>query len=339
MRRVGGLWPMITSFDNLQRAAMRASLGKRRQDGIARFLIEREPLLLTLQRELVDESYEPGPMSSFAIYDPKPRTIRVAPFRDRVVHHAIIDVLEPWLDRRLIHSTFACRRGKGTHAAIEHAQALVRRHAWFLVMDVERFFASIRHDLVMTTMARIVKDAALLRLIARVLAAGGRAAGTPDVGLPVGNLTSQWFANLSLRTLDTALVEHERVAGQVRYMDDFVCFGDRSDTLCELRARIEARLATLALRAKPSATRIGRSRDGLSFLGFVIFPALRRIRPANRRRVIRRWKQRLGQWQRGEIDEAALADAVRASLAHLEHGTTRGFRRRWCAVLDRRGPN
>lgn len=97
-------------------------------------------------------------------------------------------------------------------------------------------------------------------------------------------------------------------------------------------------LAELGLRPKASATMLARTRDGLPFLGFMVFPAMRRVRPANRRRVVQRWKQRLWQWRQGQLDEQALADCMRSMMAHLEHGTTRGWRQRWCAALEGRGP-
>ena len=150
MRRIGGVWGEIVSFENLMRAARHAARGKRRVASVARFLDRVELEVLQLQRELLEGSYHPGEPFEFKIVDPKPRTISAAPFRDRVVHHALIEVLEPWFDRRMIHASFACRRGKGTHAALDHAQHLVRRHAWFLKMDVEGFFASIPHAVVMS---------------------------------------------------------------------------------------------------------------------------------------------------------------------------------------------
>lgn len=335
MRRIGGLWPQVTDFGNLLRATDRAARGKRRQRSIARFLIEREPLLLALRRELLDESYRPGPMTRFEIHDPKQRTISVAPFRDRVVHHAIIDVLEPVFDRRMIHASFACRRGKGTHAALDHAQRLVRRYRWFLKMDIEAFFASIPHLLVLDTISRMIKGAPLLRTIERIVAAGGDG---QRHGLPIGDLTSQWFANLALLRLDRAVVEQLRPGGYVRYMDDFVLFADDRQQLRHARTHIEAQLEAMGLRAKARATMLARTRDGLPFLGFVVFPAIRRIRPENRRRMVQRWKTRLWQWRQGQLDERALADTVRSMMAHLEHGTTRAWRRRWCTQLEGRSP-
>jgi RNA-directed DNA polymerase len=335
MRRVGGLWPQVTSFDNLLRATSRAARGKRRLQAVARFLADREPELLALRRELLDQRYQPGRMSTFVIHDPKRRTISVAPFRDRVVHHAVIDVLEPVFDRRMLHASFACRRGKGTHAALDHAQRLVRRCRWFLKMDVEAFFASIPHAVVLDTIGRMIKGAPLLRLIERIVIAGGDGEGR---GLPIGNLTSQWFANLVLGPVDRLVVEQLRMPGYLRYMDDFVVFADAREPLREARARVEAQLEALGLRAKARATMLAPTRDGLPFLGFLVFPALRRVRPDNRRRVIRRWKHRLWQYRRGELDEQALADCLRSMMAHLDQGTTRAWRRRWCAQLEGRGP-
>ncbi|MCH9687658.1 MAG: reverse transcriptase/maturase family protein [Deltaproteobacteria bacterium] len=337
MRRIGGLWPTVTSFENLLAATRRAAQGKRRQGHIARFLLEREPRLLALRRSLRADTYRPGPLAHFVIHDPKRRTIGVAPFVDRVVHHAVIDVLEPVFDRRMIHATFACRRGKGTHAALDYAQRLVRRHRWFLKMDVAQFFASVPHAAVMRTVEHIVKDGPLLRLVRRIVDAGGRR-DAPGIGLPIGNLTSQWLANLVLDPLDREVVERLRIPSYCRYMDDFVVFDDDRERLREARHAIEATLSSLGLRAKARATMLARTADGLPFLGFMVFARVRRVRPANRRRIVARWKRRLWQWRRGQLDEQGLADGVRSMMAHLEHGTTRAWRRRWCAALEGRGP-
>ncbi len=337
MRRVGGLWPRVTALESLLAATRRAARGKRRQAHVARFLADAEPRLLGLRRALVADTWRPGPMSSFVIHDPKRRVISVAPFSDRVVHHAVIDTLEPVLDRRMLAASFACRRGKGTHAALHRAQVLVRRHGWFLKMDVERFFASVPHAAVMEALARIVKDRAVLRLVGHIVAAGGHDQ-EPTRGLPIGNLTSQWLANLVLGSVDRVVVERLRVPGYVRYMDDAVLFGDDRERPRAARGEVEAALAVLGLRAKASAMMLAPTRCGVPLLGFTVLPGGRRVRPGNRRRVIARWKLRLWQWRQGALDEQALADCVRSMMAHLEHGTTRAWRRQWCKVLEGRGP-
>lgn len=133
-------WQTIVSFANLCRAAKNAVRGKRSVQGAARFLAQLEPEVLQLQRALVTGLWQPGRPVTFDIRDPKVRTITAAPFRDRVVHHALIDVLEPGLDAALLPCTFACRRGYGQHRALQHAQRLVRRHGWFSKLDVAKFF-------------------------------------------------------------------------------------------------------------------------------------------------------------------------------------------------------
>ncbi|MEM7201644.1 MAG: reverse transcriptase/maturase family protein [Planctomycetota bacterium] len=218
MRRAGGLWPHVASFAALTAAARRAARGQRRSRGAATLLDALEPECLRLERELQADGWRPGPTHRFVIHDPKPREITVAPFADRVVHHALIAPLEPVFERRMIADSYACRRGKGTHAAVRRAQALLRRHRYSLRLDVASFFASLAHDVVLESLARLVKDRRVLQLTARIVA--GPTLGDPAVGLPIGSLTSQWLANIVLDRVDHLIVESaERVPGYVRYMD------------------------------------------------------------------------------------------------------------------------
>ncbi len=199
MRRVGNFWPSIVSFQNLRRAALRASLGKRRLAGVARFLADLEPRCLALQRALEEGSWKPSPAYTFEIHDPKTRTITAAPFEDRVVHHALIDVLEPHLERPMVFESFACRGGKGTHRALAHARRLVRRHAWFLKLDVRKCFESLDHEVVLASFARVIKDRRALGL----LAVAGRLVGAPlgggsdserSLGAGLERLQTPWSA-------------------------------------------------------------------------------------------------------------------------------------------------
>ncbi len=226
-------WDEITSFANLCRAAKRAARCKRRVAGAARFLERLEPEALALQRELLEGRWRPSQPVQFTIHDPKERVITAAPFPHRVVHHALVDPLEARLDAALVPQSFACRRGLGTHKALAHARELVRRHSHFLKLDIARCFESIGHELVLTTMAPLVGDAQTLELCRRVLSGSEHVLGR---GLPIGNLTSQWFANLVLGRIDRFVFEELRVPGYVRYMDDFALFADDKQ---ELRADFE----------------------------------------------------------------------------------------------------
>lgn len=324
MKPIDEVWQTITSFANLRRAAQRAARGKGGTAGVARFLFRMEPELLRLQRELLAGSYQPGVPFLFEIEDPKPRTIAAAPFRDRVVHHALIDPMEDALDRRLVDQCFACRRGKGQHRALRYAQRLVRRNEWFLKLDVKSFFPSLPHDVVMATLGSVLADTEALGLCERIVRAGG-AAGR---GLPIGNLTSQWFANLVLGRLDRHVLAALRPGGYVRYMDDFVLFGDDKPSLRAMHDAVETFLAAeLQLALKPGATMLAPVTHGLPFLGWRLYRGLLRLRPENLRRTRSRLRQRRHQLAAGRVDEQRYADSVRAVVAHLRHGNTLRLRR------------
>lgn len=258
----------------------------------------------------------------------------MADFRDRVVHHAVIDRLEPILDRRLIATSFACRRGKGNHAALRCARDLVRRHRYYLKLDVRKCFESLDHDVVLDTLGRIVKDRRVLRLL-EVIVRATPAEGRTGVGLPIGNLTSQWLANLVLGRLDHFVKGPLRVPGYVRYMDDFVLFDGDKSALRGHYGEVAAFLgSTLRLELKARATRLAPVHEGLSFLGWRIYPGTIRLASANRRRAIRRVRHRHHEYATGRRSEESYAACVRSLVEHLRHGDTLSLRRSWFPSLD-----
>ncbi|QDU69536.1 reverse transcriptase/maturase family protein [Engelhardtia mirabilis] len=331
-RTRGGHWDSIVSFENLLRATLRAARGKRRQRVVAEFLAERERRALALRADLRAGTWRPGEPKTFLIEDPKRRLISAAPFTDRVVHHALIDVLEPTLERRMVRHSFACRRGLGVHAALDHAQGLIRRHPWFLKLDVAQCFGSMRHDVVMGTLGRVLRGRRTLELCERIVAGPPSTAGSGR-GLPIGNLTSQWFANLTLDRLDHYVLESIRVHGYARYMDDFVVVGPTKASLVTAHARIAGFLAEqLHLELKQRATILAPSSEGLPFLGWRLYPGLRRLRPQNLRRSLARLRRRRWELATGQISERGYIDGVRALCSHLGHGSTLTLRR---SIFDR----
>ena len=244
-RRVAGLWPRLISFPNLLLAHRKARRGKRDRTAVAAFEYALEANLLALQNELCEGNYCPGPYRAFTIREPKKRLISAAPYRDRVVHHALMNVLESVIDARLDHDCYACRRGKGTHAALDRYTYYARRFRYVWHGDIRKFFPAIDHAILKGTLAGIIKDARVLWLANLIVDHSnpqedvqawfhGDSLLTPlerRKGLPIGNLTSQWFANLYLTPFD-GFVRHElHAAGYIRYCDDFCLFGQDKDAV------------------------------------------------------------------------------------------------------------
>ena len=325
MRRAGHLFERAADFHALLAAARRAGRGKRRQPHVARFLMDLEPEVLRLQRELCAGAWRPGPYRTFQVADPKPRTISAAPFRDRVVHHAVCAVLEPVLERYAVADSFACRKGKGTLAALRRAQAHARRQPHFVKLDFRRYFASVDHEVLRALLRRLVKDDRLLAALDRIIDAGPE--GVPaGRGLPIGNLTSQHLANLYLGPLDHYVKEVLRVPGYCRYTDDLLLFGPDRGALRGWEAAVRGFAGTrLGLRLKEEATVRAPVTEGAPFLGFRVFPRLLRL---DGRRV-RRLRWRLGALDRalaaGDLGEAEAAQSAGALLGWAAQGDTRGL--------------
>jgi len=232
---------------------------------VQRFAVDLDRELARLRDDMLGGRSLLGEWTEFRVFDPKPRRILAPCFRDRVMHHALMAHMGPVLDRALAPDTFACRVGKGTHAAVRRAQRHLRAHPWYVKVDVRGHFASVDHGILRDVLARRFKHPELLGLCARALA---RTPDGPGRGLPIGALTSQHFANSYLDALDRHLLQELRVGGTVRYMDDVVWWCPTRERARETLAAARAfLLRERALVLKPDA-RVGRSEDGLSSLGF-----------------------------------------------------------------------
>jgi len=277
----------VSSFASLVAAAKRAARGKRLAPEAARFLFDLEPEVLRLERELRARTWQPGPFRTFIVTEPKPRTISAAPFRDRVVHHALCAALEPALDAAASEASQACRVGRGTSGALALARGFTRRHDCFLKLDVRRFFETLDHEVLLVQLRPLVADPGLMGLVTRIIAAGapGSVVGK---GLPIGNLTSQYFANHYLSGFDRELAARFPGVGYVRYMDDILCFMESSGTLKKVEGWATTALGALQLEVKSEATRRGPVHAGVPFLGFRLWPTLVRLDGMRKRRLARR---------------------------------------------------
>lgn len=219
MKRLGLLFEAIVDRQNLALAFLKALRGKRRSADALVFCRAVDANLATVRERFLALDPEWGPYRSFVISDPKERVISAAPFADRVMHHAVMNILEPLFERQSIFHSYACRKGKGTHAAVLRAFGNTKAWPWFLKLDVRKYFDSVDHRVLECQIGRLIKDGRVLRLLQPLIDSYQT---LPGKGLPIGNLTSQFFANLYLSRLDHFILEQLRPAAYVRYMDDFV---------------------------------------------------------------------------------------------------------------------
>jgi hypothetical protein len=294
----------VASLENLFLAATRARRGKSRRPDVAEWWQHRAQHLAGLQQELLDGSWQPKPYRFFEIHEPKRRVIAAAPFEDRVVHHALYNLMAPLLERRFIARSFSCQVGKGTTAARECCRQLTNRYRHVLKCDVSKFFPNIDHEILFGKLAELIHCAGVLEVIRRLLASYRIGADTPaplfpgdDLlaatarprGLPIGNLTSQLWGNFYLDELDHWITETQRHGDYLRYTDDFLLFGDDKARLWELRTVVREQLAGVRLKLAEPKSRLLATREGVPFCGFRFLPELRpRILGGTKRRFERR---------------------------------------------------
>ncbi len=337
------LYAQVCDFENLYAAYRAARRGKRAKAPVAAFEREQERELLALQAELRAETYTPGPYHSFYIHEPKRRLISAAPFRDRVVHHALCQVIEPLWERRFIFDSYANRVGKGTHRALDRCQHFARRYRYALLCDLRQFFPSIDHALLRATLGRLIADPAVLRLCDRILASGAGvlseaydmvwfpgddllAANRPR-GLPIGNLTSQFWANVFLNPFDHFVKRALRCPAYLRFVDDFVLFGDDKAQLQAWRAAVVDRLAEMRLSLHEAQAQLSPVSAGLPFLGFRLYPTHRRLKRRKGVHFQRRLRRLAAAWATGQIDARRLNASIQGWVNHARYGDTRGLRR------------
>lgn len=333
---MGALFERVTLFPNLLHAARLAGRGKRFRPNVAAFGLNLEEELHGLQQELITRTYHPGSYTTFLIRDKKPRFISASPFRDRVVHHALCNIIEPIFDRGFLFDSYACRKGKGTHAAVERASAYARRFRYVLKCDLEKYFPSIDHEILFTQMTRRIHDPGVLWLVRTIIDGSnpqlelvhhypGDDLFTPFErrrGIPIGNQTSQFFANVYLDRLDHYVKETLRVGGYVRYVDDLLLFDDDKRRLHEWRTAIEDFLVPLRLRLHPRKCFVAPVTSGFTFLGYRIFPTLRRLDADN----VRRFKRRLSRYREavaaGQMSEDQRMTSIQSWIAHASYADT-----------------
>ena len=311
------LFDGIASFGALREASRRAAKGKRAKPGVAAFLANQERELLRLERELREGNYRPGRYKTIEVFDPKHRIVSAAPFRDRVVHHAFCAVCEPLFERGFIDDSYANRKGRVTHRAIARYEAFRDRFRYVLRCDIYRYFPAVDHEVLKNDLRRRIACTPTLDLADRIIDGSnpqepvhlhfpGDDLLTPlerRRGLPIGNLTSQFFANLYLDGLDHFCKEVLGAKGYVRYVDDFALFHDDHGRLEEWRERIVRFLEGRRLRLHPRKTGMEETSVPAHFLSFVLMAGGYRRLPEDNVRRLRNWLRGLrDRWRQGDGD-------------------------------------
>jgi len=315
----------IISIDNLLSAWREFIRGKRSKLDVQEFSLHLMDNILQLHADLTNKTYRHGPYQSFHVNDPKPREIHKAIVRDRLVHHAIYRVLYPFFHQTFIADSFSCQLTKGTHKALNRFRCFAYQVSknnthtcWVLKCDIKKFFASISHLILLDILKNRIPDKRIIWLLEQVI--DSFYSTCPDVGLPLGNLTSQLLANIYLNEFDQFVKQQHKVTYYLRYADDFVILLDN-------RQQLETILPSLAdflwnhlrLTLHPQKVFIKTPTSGVDFLGWVHFADHRVLRTSTRHRMIRR------------LQKSFSTDNLNSYLGLLKHGNTSKIQR---CVLD-----
>jgi RNA-directed DNA polymerase len=318
-KRIGFLYDSFTSWSNLYLAYQKAVRHKKSKSETAEWMYHCEKNLFDLQSELKEERYLPRPYKYFMISEPKERVISVAAFRDRVVHHALVNILEPYYELSFIHDSYATRKDKGLHRAVIAAQKYSRTYSWYLKLDIEKFFASINHEILFSLISHKIKDPKIMSICRVILKNQTLSMGLEEnVGLPVGNLTSQFFANIYLNKLDHYIKQDLGYHAYVRYMDDFILYSNNvQDLKKSLKQIAEFLKQQLGLRIKPKSIQLNRISLGIPFLGYRIFPRMIRVRKENLKRCLQGIKKTEIEYKNGMVTSERLYHSTRSRMGFI----------------------
>lgn len=268
-KSVRNVWNDITSFPNLIMAVDNASRGKKHKREVAKFLSHREEGVFEIRSRLLSGEWHPAPYNTFYVFEPKKRKIDAPQFCDRVVHHAIAQVVQDSIQKRFIEHTYACILGRGTHrAGLYLEKCLYDNHkrygdkVYALKADISKYFESISHEVLIGILERIILDKNLMELFRRLIEE------SQEMGLPLGALTSQIFANLYLDKLDHFIKEDLRIKYYVRYMDDFVIIGNNKADLWGILKEIEDYLREVLKLELNKRTDVFPVKNGIDFAGY-----------------------------------------------------------------------
>lgn len=335
MQRYGNIYDDMISPESLFAAWNCFKAGKTKREDVANFEWRLEQNIFALHRDLRDGIYRHGPYSSFFITDPKQRHIHKATVRDRVVHHAVFQVLNPTFEPTFIANSYSCRVGKGTHKGVEALTRMVRKTSknytvpcFVLKCDVRKFFDSIDHHILLETLGKRIVDPDVMRLLEIIVRSfpEGQMNLFERKGVPIGNLTSQLFANVYMNVFDQFMKNECRVKHYARYTDDFVVVSASEDELVALLPKIQSFLRDrLRLELHPKKVTIRQPHQGIDFLGYVIRPHSRVLRTKTKRRMLKKLARQTEACNAETISAKSLRQTMNSYLGVLSHANAHGL--------------
>lgn len=327
MKRASHLLEKAAEPENLRLAFWKAKKGKSYSKGVLTFQTNLEANLFRLREQMLNSSVEVGDYRLFKVFDPKERQICAPAFREQVLHHALMNVCHEHFERVQVYDSYASRPGKGVHAALSKARKFTRSNNWFLKLDVRKFFDSIHHETLKVQLRRMFKDELLLGIFDTII---DSYSAQPGKGLPIGNLTSQYFANHYLAGLDHLIKEKMQATGYVRYMDDMVLWHDEKAWLKNAHQAIDEFVeSNLNCSLKPEV--LNRTERGLPFLGYLVFPHYVRLLQRSKRRFVEKIKYLNRKYHTGDWSEAACQRHALPLVAFTLQADAKAFRQRFIA--------
>lgn len=321
MKRIGNLTDKIADLDNLYLAFCKARRGKQTNQEVIRFSEHLDQNLLLLRSEILEGNVDVGHYHFFKIYDPKERLICAASFRERVLHHALMNVCHAYFDKRLIADTYATRKGKGVFSALEKVGKAVARCKFVVKLDFRKYYDSISHDILKQKLLRMFKDKRLLCIFWRIIDSYH---ATEGFGLPIGNLTSQYFANAYLAELDHYCKDEWKVKFYVRYMDDVFMADDSRQLLKSCVDKFRSEAVRLFLTLKPPV--FTSNKEGMNFLGYKIAKGRCELTGRSKRRYRSKLLKYGGYLENGKWDEGIYQEHILPLLSFVMHAESYMFR-------------
>lgn len=327
MKTIKNLIEKICTFENAMSAYKKARKGKRYREEVKAFEAEREANLSRAVDDLTEGTYKPGKYRIFKVWEPKERVIMALPFYDRVIQHMIVNFIEPIFEKRFIFHSYACRKKKGVHEASDtltkwlyDLEILQGKKVWAIKADIRHYFQSVDHEILKAEIRRYISDRRLLKILDRIIDHNGIFEN--GVGIPVGNLTSQLFANVYLNILDQYIKHELGIKYYIRYMDDFIILGESPEELKEILSKIEIFLNEhLKLQLNPKTTIIY-TKNGVDFVGYRHWATMKLIRKVATRRL----NKLLKNFEEGTITEEYFDRSFASRIGHMKHADTNQLR-------------